>query len=70
MSTGRTFSDLLHAAMMDAAIEGANTQLQATIETPEGDVRTVRLIVIPEDLPHRWPKNQPAGSGPPKQSGG
>lgn len=57
------FLDLLLAAMKDAALEGELTQLQITI-TPEGATKskTVRIIIIPEELKWTWPKDQPAGT--------
>lgn len=65
MNPQETFLDLLIAAMMDAAEEGENTQLKSSIKTKHG-LRYVRIIVIPEEMPHQWPKDQPAGSKPNK----
>lgn len=61
MNPQEAFLDLLIAAMTDAAKEKKLTQLQTSIG--EGKERkTVRLIVIPEELEYQWPKDQPLGT--------
>lgn len=60
MNPQEAFLNLLIAAMMDAAQEGENTQLKTSIEV-NGKPRYVRIIVIPEEMPHNWPKGAPAG---------
>ena len=58
------FLNCLVAAMMDAAQEKKMTQLKTTI-SPDGKVaKTVRIIVVPEDMDHNWPSHSPLGSGP------
>lgn len=44
------FIELLLAAMCDAAVEGKCTQLQTTITPPGTSKKTVRLVIIPEEL--------------------
>lgn len=56
------FLDLLIAAMKDAAA-GQPTQLQSTIVAPDGKgTKLVRIIVVPEEMRWKWPKDQPLGT--------
>ena len=65
MSAQKAFMDLLISAMLDAATEGHNTQLKTSIDPDDGKgTRFVRIIVIPEEMPHSWPKKAPVGSKP------
>lgn len=67
MSAQKAFMDLLIAAMLDAATGGHNTQLKTSIDPDnEKGSRYVRIIVIPEEIPHNWPKRAPAGTKSPK----
>lgn len=62
MNPQETFIDLLLASMLDAATGGHLTQLQTTI-TPEGKKsKTVRIIIVPEEMQWKAPKNQPFGT--------
>jgi len=62
MNPQEAFLNLLIAAMTDAAIGGHNTQLKTSIDPDDGKgIRYVRIIVIPEEMPHNWPKEAPAG---------
>ena len=44
------FEALLIAAMLDAALSGATTQLQTTITPPGKRATLVRIIVVPEEM--------------------
>lgn len=62
----QTFLDLLLAAMKDAAIEHKLTQLKTQLdptETGKGKLKTVRIIVIPEDMDYEFPQHAPLGTG-------
>lgn len=68
MNPQDAFTNLLIAAMKDAAIEGKNTQLQVRFDPYEGTrkpvkLETLRIIVVPEKLPYTWPAG--AGTPPP-----
>ena len=60
---GDAFLTLLLAAMDDAALTGALTQLQTQFQ-PKGQkgLAVVRLVVIPEKLKVTWPTYAPAGT--------
>lgn len=60
------FLDLLIAAMKDAAIERKLTQLKTQLdptETGKGPLKTIRIIVIPEEMDFEWPRHAPLGTG-------
>jgi hypothetical protein len=61
------FLNLLVAAMMDAAVEKKLTQLKTTISPDGKTVKTVRLIVIPEEMDYDFP--QPLGEEPKVKDG-
>ena len=50
MSAVSDFFDLLVAAMADAADEGKLCQLQTEIVPPSGKRKTIRIIVVPEEM--------------------
>ena len=50
MTAVSEFEALLIAAMLDAAVEGKITQLQATIAPPGQGPKLIRLIVVPEEM--------------------
>jgi hypothetical protein len=56
------FGDMLFAAMMDAATQRKLTQLQTTISPNGKSAKIIRIIVIPEEMDHYWPKDQPLGT--------
>lgn len=62
MNPQEAFLDILIAAMKDAATSGKLTQLKTTIAPDGKKVKIVRLIIIPEEMEHNWPKTQPLGS--------
>lgn len=66
MNPQEAFLDLLIAAMLDAAVERKLTQLQTCID-PRGsgkreNMRTVRIIIVPELMDHDWHIDKPLGS--------
>lgn len=68
MNPQEAFLDLLIAAMNDAAIERKLTQLQIALD-PTGsgkreNMRTVRIVVVPELMDHDWHIDKPFGSKP------
>ena len=65
MNPQTAFIDLLIAAMKDAALERKLTQLQTQFdptETGKGPKKVVRIVVIPDELDHKWPSYAPLGS--------
>ena len=67
MNPQEAFLGLLLAAMKDAAVNRKLTQLQTQLDPTEGRVpgaklKVVRIIVIPDELDHKWPTYQPLGT--------
>lgn len=67
MNPQEAFLDLLLAAMKDAALSRKLTQLQTQFDPTEGTVpgaklKVVRIVVIPDELDHQWPRYAPAGT--------
>jgi hypothetical protein len=56
------FLDLLIAAMKDAALERKLSQLQTQINADGKGLKVVRIVVIPEEMDHRWPSQAPLGT--------
>jgi hypothetical protein len=57
-----TFIEILIAAMKDAALEGALTQLATQIDPDGKGLRHVRIIVVPEQMQYALPGKTPFGS--------
>lgn len=55
MNPQEMFLELLLAAMKDAATSGSLTQLKTTIDPDGRGVRTVRIIVVPEQMQFQSP---------------
>ena len=56
---------MLIAAMKDAACERKLTQLKTEFdptETGRGATKTVRIIVVPEEMDHAFPSSKPLGA--------
>lgn len=67
MNPQEAFLDMLVAAMKDAALNHKLTQLQTQFDPTEGAVkgaklRVVRIVVIPDELDHKWPGYAPLGT--------
>lgn len=63
MNPQEAFLELLIAAMNDATKGGKLTQLQTQFK-PDGEqkLRVVRIIVVPEEMDHKWPTHAPLGT--------
>jgi hypothetical protein len=62
MNPQTAFIEILLAAMKDAAVERKLSQLQTSISANGGKAKIVRIIVIPEEMDHNFPKDQPLGT--------
>lgn len=69
MNPQEVFLNMLVAAMADAAVEKKLTQLKTTIDPDGKGARTVRIIVVPEQMEYNWPEQWPAGSTPKAEDG-
>ncbi len=60
------FIDLLIATMQGAALERKLAQLKVRFDptgTGKGTPKTVRIIVVPEDMDFNFPSHAPLGTG-------
>lgn len=65
------FLKMLVAAMQGAASEWITDQLLTTIQTPGmTEPRSVRIVVVPDEMRVRFPKRQPLGRRGRAQHGG
>lgn len=64
MSPQEAFLNVLVAAMKDAAQEKKLCQIQSTMDDGKGGTKIVRIIIIPEEMEYRFPKDQPLGTNP------
>jgi len=69
MNPQEAFLNLLLAAMADAAKERKLTQLKTTIDPDGKGPKTVRIVVIPEEMDYNWSVNKPLGTPPSAEDG-
>jgi len=65
MNPQQAFMDLLIAAMLDAATSMSLTQFKTTITPDDGRQRTVRIIVVPEEMEYARKDHKPLGTTEP-----